>query len=193
MDAAGWDDRYREKPLLWSHGPNRFVAEELAGINPGAALDVACGEGRNAVWLAEQGWTVTGVDFSAVALERAQKMASERGVDVTWVNADITAWYVGDVFDLVLVAYVHLFPPEFEELMRRATSWVAPGGRLFMVGHDRSTLGVSGPSDPDLAWDVDMIADLMGSLSVERARVGYRVTDTGQEAADTVVMARQAG
>src|SRR5680860_707334 len=136
MDSVGWDDRYREKPLLWSHGPNRFVAEELAGISPGSALDVACGEGRNAVWLAEQGWTVTGVDFSAVALERAQKMASERGVDVTWINGDVTTWDPGDRFDLVVVAYVHLLPNEFEELMGRVTSWVAPGGRLFMVGHD---------------------------------------------------------
>lgn len=191
MDAAGWDDRYREKPLLWTQTPNRFVAEELAGLEPGSALDVACGEGRNAVWLAEQGWEVTGVDFSAVALERADQMAVERGVDVAWVNADVTTWNADGVFDLVLVSYVHLRPMEFRGLMVRVTSWVGPKGRLFMVGHDRSTLGVSGPSDPDLVWDTDLIAEAVSTLSVERTGVGFRGTDTGEEAADTVVMARR--
>lgn len=191
MDSAGWDDRYREKPLLWSHGPNRFVAEELAGIDPGSALDVACGEGRNAIWLAEQGWEVTGVDFSAVALERAEQMAADRGVEVSWVNADITTWDAAAMFDLVLVSYLHLEPTQFRRVMIGLTSWVAPEGRLLMVGHDRSTLGVSGPSDADLVWDTVLIGESVSPLEVERSRLGYRVTDSGQEATDTVVMARR--
>lgn len=191
MDPSGWDEKYRERPLLWSAQPNRFVAEELAGLTPGTALDVACGEGRNGIWLAEQGWTVTGVDFSGVALERAAAMSEEHEVDVTWVRADITAWEPGAEFDLVVVAYVHLPIDELAPLMGRIVSWVAPGGRLFMVGHDRSTAGVSGPSEPELLWEVDLLTSLASPLTVERSRVAYRVTDSGEEAADTVLVARR--
>ena len=191
MDHVEWDEKYREKPLLWSHGPNRFVAEEVAGLSPGKALDVACGEGRNAIWLAEQGWRVSGVDFSPVALDRAEQMAEERGVDVDWLMGDITAWEPGGKFDLVLVSYVHLPPAEFRPVMEGVVSWVAPGGYLLVVGHDRSTAGVSGPSEPELLWTTDEIEALVGPLSVERSRVAYRSLDSGEEAADTVVLARR--
>ncbi len=191
MDRFEWDERYREKPLLWSHGPNRFVAEELAGLTAASALDVACGEGRNAIWLAEQGWAVTGVDFSSVAVERAERMAAERGVDVELVVADVTDWDPGSEFDLVLISYVQLPPTEFEGLMESVVSWVAPGGRLLMVGHDRSTAGVSGPSDPDLLWTTELLETLVNPFSIERSRVGFRSLDSGEEAADTVVLARR--
>ena len=191
MDAVEWDEKYREKPLLWSHGPNRFVAEELAALTPTTAVDVACGEGRNAIWLAEQGWEVTGVDFSPVALERAEQMAHERGVDVTWVVDDVTTWDPGRVYDLVVVSYVQLPSAEFAALMKRVVSWVAPGGRLFMVGHDRSTAGVSGPSHPDLLWTPELAAGWVAPLAIERSRRGYRSLETGEEAADTVVLARR--
>lgn len=92
MDARDWDERYREKPLLWSAGPNRFIEEELADLEPGTVLDVACGEGRNSVWLARRGWDVTGVDFSPVALDRAREMASRADVMVTWEEVDILEW-----------------------------------------------------------------------------------------------------
>lgn len=191
MDQTGWDDRYRERPLLWSAEANRFVVEELSGLPVGAALDVACGEGRNAVWLAKQGWLVTAVDFSAVALERAAAMADQHDVAVTWVCADIMSWDPGRRFDLVVVSYLHLTPDAMRPLMARITSWVAPGGRLFMVGHDRSTMGINGPTDPSLLWDIDSITALVGPLEVERARVAYRGLETGEEAADTVLIARR--
>ena len=73
MDAREWDEKYSEKPLLWSADPNQFVAEEVSRLRPGKALDLACGEGRNAVWMAEQGWDVTGIDFSGVAINRARR------------------------------------------------------------------------------------------------------------------------
>ncbi|HLU32183.1 MAG TPA: class I SAM-dependent methyltransferase, partial [Acidimicrobiia bacterium] len=78
-EAERWDERYREAPLSWPAEPNEFVEEELAGLEPGTAVDLACGEGRNAVWLAERGWQVTGVDFSSVAIDRARRMTAERG------------------------------------------------------------------------------------------------------------------
>ena len=93
MDSSGWDARYGAAPeLVWTAEPNRFVVEELAGLRPGRALDLAAGEGRNAVWLAERGWEVTAVDFSAVAATRGQQLARERGVDVTWVVADLLGY-----------------------------------------------------------------------------------------------------
>ena len=84
-----WNARYAQKELLWTAAPNRRFAEEVAGLAPGRALDLACGEGRNAVWLAERGWEVTGVDFSDVALAKAAELATSRGVEVDWVVADV--------------------------------------------------------------------------------------------------------
>lgn len=190
MDAADWDDRYREKPLLWSAGPNRFVEEELAGLEPGTALDVASGEGRNAVWLASRGWQVTGVDFSPVALERARRMAAEASVPVEWVEADILDWDPGRTYDLVLVAYVHLPPPDREALMKRVVTWVGDGGRLLVIGHDVATAGVSGPPHPDLLWTPDIARAAAGSLDVVVAEQRERETPEGQTALDTVLIAR---
>ncbi len=82
MEREEWDERYASHELLWHAEPNRFVVEEVGDLAPGTALDLACGEGRNAVWLAEQGWRATGVDFSAVALAKGRRMAEQRGVTV---------------------------------------------------------------------------------------------------------------
>lgn len=190
-DAGAWDARYREKPLLWSAGPNRFVEERLAGLPTGTAVDVACGEGRNAVWLAQQGWEVTGVDFSAVALARARSMADERHVRVHWVRADVATWTPEAPFDLVLVAYLHLPPAERDAVMERCVSWVAPGGRLFLVGHDVAGAGVSGPPDPHLLWTPSIARELLSPLVVDDARTVERPMDSGAVALDTVVMAHR--
>lgn len=189
MDAREWDARYEEKPLLWSSGPNRFVEEQLAGLEPGSALDVACGEGRNAIWLAERGWDVTGVDFSGVALEKARRVAAERGVEVAWVKADVLHWESERDFDLVLVAYVHLPPEPRLRLMEKAVSWVAPGGDLLLVGHDVATLGVSGPPDPGLLWDPARAREAVSPLVVDRVERRSRPIETGEVAQDTVLLA----
>lgn len=191
MDAQEWDARYQEKPLLWSAGPNRFVEEELAELDPGSGLDVACGEGRNAVWLAGRGWDVTGVDFSAVALERARRMAVDRGVDVTWVEADVLEWQPGRHFDLVLVAYVQLPSHLRDGLMHNAVEWVASGGHLFLVGHDVATAGLSGPPNPDLLWTPEVARETVAPLEVIQAERRSRETDTGEAALDTVLLARR--
>ena len=92
MDRAAWDARYSEKDLVWGAEPNRFVETELGGREPGGrALDLACGEGRNSIWLAKRGWEVTAVDFSVVAVERGRKLAAQQGVEVEWVAADATS------------------------------------------------------------------------------------------------------
>ncbi|MGA7270866.1 MAG: class I SAM-dependent methyltransferase [Acidimicrobiia bacterium] len=189
-DKDAWDDRYREKPLLWSRGPNQFVESELADLEPGTALDLACGEGRNAVWLAARGWEVTGVDFSAVALDRARRRASEEGVEVDWVETDVQTWEPGRTLDLVLIAYLHLTTEVRAGLVKRAVDWLAPGGYLFIVAHDQATAGVSGPSDPDLLWDPDTAARWVTPLTVLFSRSARRETEEGATALDTVLLAR---
>jgi SAM-dependent methyltransferase len=88
MDPAAWDERYAATDLVWSAGPNQFVEQELAGLAPGRALDLACGEGRNARWLAEQGWHVTAMDFSPVAIETGRRLTAELDGRIEWVVGD---------------------------------------------------------------------------------------------------------
>ena len=92
MDANAWNDRYETAELVWSAAPNQFVVEVLADEPPGTGLDLACGEGRNAIWLAEQGWTMTGVDFSSAGLAKVASLARARAVVATWVEADAITW-----------------------------------------------------------------------------------------------------
>ncbi len=154
VDAGGWDRRYAESDLVWSSGPNMFVVDELAAVAPGRALDLACGEGRNALWLASLGWDVTGLDFSAVALERGRSLAAGRGLAVAWQQQDLISWDADEAADLVLLAYVHLLPAERHRLVQAARRAVAPGGRLLLVGHDLRNLtdGTGGPQEPSLLW-----------------------------------------
>lgn len=171
MDAEAWDERYRGKELVWSAGPNRFVAEELADLPPGRAVDLAAGEGRNAVWLAEQGWDVDAVDFSAVALRKAEEMARERGVAIRTVSADVTE--AGSVlaqaplFDLALIVYLHLPWPRMEEALRLAATSVRPGGTLLLVGHHADNIGRGhgGPQDPDVLYTAGQVADAWRSYA----------------------------
>ena len=88
VDRAAWDRRYDATDLVWSDRPNRFLVDETVGLAPGRALDVACGEGRNAVWLAHRGWAVTGADFSPVAIGKARRLATAHGVEATFVEAE---------------------------------------------------------------------------------------------------------
>src|SRR5436309_5039096 len=121
MDSAEWDRRYSATGLLWTASPNRFVVAELTGLAPGRALDLGCGEGRNAIWLAEQGWQVSAVDFSAVGLDKARRLAGERGVTVDWVSADLRDYQPRPAaFDLVLLAYLHLPPGDWAAVLHSA-------------------------------------------------------------------------
>lgn len=198
MDRNTWDERYAATPLVWSAGPNQFLEEEAADLAPGRALDVACGEGRNALWLAEQGWRATGVDFSSVAIEKARTLATERGLDAEWVVADVTTWEPErHGFDLVVVLYLQLAAAERAAAYSRAAQAVAPGGTLLVVAHDLDNLehGHGGPKDPAVLTTPESVVAVIGDLVVERAeRVRRTVTtDTGPvDAIDTLVRARRA-
>src|SRR6476646_1454842 len=109
MDRRMWDARYAATESLWTFEPNRFLVRETEGLAPGRALDLACGEGRNALWLAARGWQVTAVDFSAVALDRGRERADRDGLTVDWVEGDVLEWVPPERgFDLVAILYLHL-------------------------------------------------------------------------------------
>lgn len=198
MDAEGWDVRYAGKELVWGAGPNRFVAEAFAeGPARGRALDLACGEGRNAVALASWGWEVTGVDFSAVGLDRGRQMATERGVTVTWTQADVARWEPeAGAFQLVLLSYVHLPPDLWTAALERAAAAVAPGGELFAIGHARRNLseGFGGPPVEHVLWEPAAIARALSEagLTVDRAEEVLRPVDGAPRAAiDAIVRAHR--
>jgi SAM-dependent methyltransferase len=173
MDSVEWDRRYGGRELLWTGEPNRFLVSETAGLGPGRALDLACGEGRNAVWLAQQGWQATGVDFSAVAIEKARRLAAANAVSAEWIVADLLEYRpeVG-AFDLVLLFYLQVPVVQRREIVRAAAAAVAPGGTFLLVAHDRSNLehGHGGPQEPAVLYSADdVVVDLDAGLQIERA------------------------
>ncbi|MGZ4713298.1 MAG: class I SAM-dependent methyltransferase [Acidimicrobiia bacterium] len=202
MDASEWDRRYDRAEYVWHVEPNRFLPGLVAGLPVGRALDLACGEGRNAVWLAQQGWTVTAVDFSRVGIAKGERLATESGVTVDWQIGDVTTWDapVG-AFDLVVLFYVQLPPAGRAAMLDRAIRALTRRGRLVLVAHDLTNLtdGVGGPQDPAVLPTPELVvADLAAAgvegLTVERAeRIGRSVdTDDGpREAIDCLVVARR--
>jgi SAM-dependent methyltransferase len=189
VDSAGWDARYEGSDLVWSAEPNQFVEAEtsdlLAGdLPPGRALDLAAGEGRNAIWLAENGWTVTAVDFSRAGLQKAAHLATARGVTLELVEADVTA-YAPDpgAFDLVLVAYLQTPEPDRRAWLRHAVDALAPGGTLLIVCHDRSNLdgGHGGPQDASVLTTPEEVAAVLtadGRVEIDRAALVERIVAT---------------
>ena len=170
MDADAWDERYAASDLVWSREPNQFVAAELADLPPGTAVDLAAGEGRNAIWLASRGWSATAVDFSQVALDKGARLAE--GLDVTWICADATTWQPPEPVDLVVVAYFQVPAEARRRAVRGAATMLRPGGTLLLVAHDSTNIaeGTGGPQDPLVLMTAeDVLADLAG-LEVDVVR-----------------------
>ncbi|MBW3607872.1 MAG: methyltransferase domain-containing protein [Actinobacteria bacterium] len=195
MDSSGWDRRYGGSELVWSAEPNRFLAAEAGGLAVGRALDLACGEGRNAVWLAQQGWEVTGVDFSQVGLDKARRLAEQRAVSVQWLLADLVDYLPPPAaFDFVAILYLHIAGGAMRDVLRRATAALAPDGTLLVVGHDPTNIqeGYGGPQDPAILLAPDEIAEALAGLEIERAeRVRRPVPSAGEDvyAIDALVRA----
>jgi 2-polyprenyl-3-methyl-5-hydroxy-6-metoxy-1,4-benzoquinol methylase len=168
-----WDERHAARDPIEDHAPDPTLVEVAAGLAPGTALDLGCGDGRNASFLAGAGWRVTGVDFSAVGLARAASRAAERGLAVDWLQADLLTWTPPvAAFDLVIIMFIHLPEAERERVHAAAAAAVAPGGTLLVVGHDRTNLsaGVGGPQDPDVLFTAGEIAStLPGEFEIVRA------------------------
>ena len=199
MDREDWNRRYVGSELRWTARPNRFLVGEVADLTPGRALDLACGEGRNAIWLAEHGWQVTGVDFSDVALAKASQLARNRQVNPTWVQADLLDYHPpAAAFELVIVFYMQVPAGDRRTILQRAARAVAVGGTLLLVGHDSRNLehGYGGPQDPAVLYSAaDLVDDLAGTglkiTHAERVERSVETADGEQTALDVLLRARR--
>jgi SAM-dependent methyltransferase len=198
VKSEDWDKRYEEREFVWSIDPNRFVEAELGDMAPGRALDLASGEGRNALWLAERGWRVTAVDFSTVGMEKARKRAEAQGLEIDWVLEDVLSFEPDpEGYDLVLWSYLHLPEGERRRVLAKAREAVVPGGTFLFVAHDLSNLehGHGGPQDPEvLCTPQDVVADLRGYEALKAEVVAREVEEEGEvvgTAFDTLVRARR--
>jgi SAM-dependent methyltransferase len=204
MTAAFWDDRYRSSTSVWSGDPNPQLVTEVSELAPELALDVGCGEGADAIWLAQRGWRVTAIDISTVALERSAAVAEKAGATVAeriaWRQADITEWVPeAAAYDLVSVQFMQLPKDVRDPAFRRLAASVAPGGTLLVVGHHPSDLEttVRRPRGADLLYAADDVAALLEpqrwQLVVNDARERYADDPEGRSVAvhDAVLRARR--
>ena len=195
MSATEWDRRYAGTDFVWSVEPNRLLAEEVDRLRPaGRALDLGAGEGRNAVWLAGRGWSVTAVDFSPVGIDKGRRLAAEHAVSVDWVIADVTAYQPAGPFDLVVLAYLQLPIATLAPVLTTAAAALSVGGTLLLIGHDRANLrdGVGGPQDPSVLHTAQEVSAALSELQVQRAEQYRRpvlIEDVERFAIDTVVRA----
>jgi SAM-dependent methyltransferase len=198
VDSQQWDERYAGAEFQWTTRPNQFVAAELEGLPPGRALDLAAGEGRNTIWLAERGWRVTAVDFSRVGLEKGRTLGAARGIDgarVAWIVTDLRDFEPErGAFDLVLIAYFQVIPDVRASVLARAAAALAPGGTLLVIGHDLTNLaeGVGGPQDPAVLYTPEAVSAELPGLRLVRAERVHRTVerdDGPATAIDTLVRA----
>ena len=195
MDAAEWDARYATADLVWGAPPNATVVELVTALHPGRALDLACGEGRNAIWLATRGWMVTAIDFSQVAIDKGRTVASRspRSVRdrIEWVTADATTIEPDAEYTLILLAYLHLPADERRTVLRRAIRGLTEAGLLIVLGHDTTNIadGVGGPQDPSILFTPDdVVADIDDDLRILSAERRLRHIEAGT-AIDALVVA----
>jgi len=137
--ADFWEQRYAQRPMVWSGRVNTTLVEVARGLVVGTALDLGCGEGGDAIWLARAGWQVTAIDISATALERGRSAAIATGVPaerIDWVAADLATWHHATTYDLVSACFLQspVSMPR-TEILRRAAAAVAPGGSLVIISH----------------------------------------------------------
>jgi SAM-dependent methyltransferase len=196
--VAEWDARYASAEQVWSGKPNTALVAEVTGLTPGRALDVGCGEGADAVWLARQGWDVTALDVSRVALDRAARHAREAGTEVRWLpGALVGAPLEPGTFDLVAALYPALYKTPAQEAEQVLISAVAPGGVLLVVHHaDVDTERAKGhgfdPADYVSPGDVAALLGADWQVAIDERRPRDTTTGAGaHHTHDVVLVARR--
>lgn len=178
MDARAWNERYDAADLVWSAGPNVFIEQEVRDLPAGRAVDLAAGEGRNALWLAGRGWQVTAVDWaeSGLARGRAREREMPGQHPITWLRSDVLDWSEPDHYDLAVLAYLQLPAAERRAACRAGYESLRAGGTLLVVAHDRSNLneGTGGPQDPDVLMDADDVLADLADLGPDVQHAGRR-------------------
>ena len=190
-----WNNRYAETDRLWSLKPNALLAEFVAGLGPGRALDIGAGEGRNAIWLAKAGWSVTAVDVSEVGLVRAAERAAEEGVELECVVADWREYRAPLPLDLAVISFMHPRPQERASMFGGAGEMLASGGHLFTVGVDLADLGRRGPRDSERLYTPERLRSALEGFEVLRCEtVGYEgeSTEGPKPVVDSVAIGRRA-
>lgn len=195
-DRASWEERYQAAPALWSGQVNPSLVAETAGLNPGRALDVGCGEGGDVLWLAAHGWEATGLDWSQVALDRAEQHAAAAGLTerVAWVRGDVESWQPpAAAFDLVAAHFLQPTGPQRGPLLARLAQAVAAGGTLLWVGHPYDDERAAAWGADRFAAATEVAADLdpaQWEIVVAARRVRDGAAD-GHHHADEVLRARR--
>lgn len=195
-DASEWDAMYAERATVWSGEPNTQLVAEVSAWPPGTALDVGCGEGADAVWLARLGWEVTAVDISEVALDRARSHAASAAVAVSFEHADLVAAPPApSSYDLVSAQFFHLPDPPRAQAYRSLGAAVRPGGHLLVVGHYPSEH--IGKDHPERLFTTDEIVSLFAGdwevlISEVRGRTAVHHGELS-DLVDGVVLLRRAG
>jgi 2-polyprenyl-3-methyl-5-hydroxy-6-metoxy-1,4-benzoquinol methylase len=192
-----WDERYQSSPEIWSGHPNVALVAEVADLRPGTALDAGAGEGGDACWLAARGWKVTAADISSVAIERAAKRASELGLAISWLHADLAKTPAPATYDLVTAHFLHVPRSEQPPLFRHLAAAVGPAGTLLVVGHDFSDMAkLPRPDLIEYGWTAGEVAATLGpgwTIEVTESRPRRAAGPDGDEVTinDAVLRARR--
>ena len=193
-NQAQWDERYSGMEQLWSGQPNGVLVSETRELRPGRVLDVGCGEGADALWLAGQGWEVTALDVSRVALERAAREAAERGVLVTWLHSGLVEAALPPAsFDLVSAQYPALLRTDDNAAERALLDAVVPGGVLLVVHHPAPTVAEAAahgfhPDDYVGPADVAALLNENWQIDVNETRPRHVTAGAGAHHSEDVVL-----
>lgn len=171
MSSSFWDARYATDDYIFGTAPNRFLESQIAYIKPGMqTLSIADGEGRNGVWLAEQGARVHAVDVSPVALEKARKLAAVRGVALDFEQVDILGWnWPEAAYDLVAAIFIQFAPlPERDHVIAGIRRCLKPGGLLILQGYTPKQIefGTGGPPSAANMYTADLLRDWFGDWDI---------------------------
>jgi len=169
-----WDERYTKNNLKWSSGPNTLLESLVVGKPDGKVLDVASGEGRNALWLASRGWLVDAIDFSKIGIGKGRLMAAERNLEINWILADVCEQaFARAEYDLVIVLFLHTSIEERVIWLPAVIEAVALGGQFIYIAHDPSNIdrGVGGPQDRTLLPEVDDVCGMLGDFDILQAEI----------------------